>query len=101
MNAPCATATARYTPFKRLENARLSGTAHRHRAFFTPGIRPGFGQSVSKLGIGGMQRPQGVALHLVAVFQTRQFSDLRPVPCEPVETADMALVAQNPCPKNA
>ena len=38
--APCNTARPGYTSLKRLENANQSGTAHRHRAFFTPGIRP-------------------------------------------------------------
>jgi len=84
MNAPCTPARPGYTPLKRLRNANYSGTAHRHRAFFTPEIRPGFWQSVSKPGIGGMQRPQGVALHLLAVSQTRQFPDLIRFPAEPV-----------------
>ena len=41
--APCNAALAGYTSLKRLENATTSGTAHRHRAFFTPGIRPDSG----------------------------------------------------------
>ena len=48
--APCNTARPGYTSLKRLRNARLSGTAHRHRAFFTPEIRPDSGRQSPTIG---------------------------------------------------
>jgi hypothetical protein len=39
--APCIGPALAYNLFKRLGNASYSGTAHRHRAFFMPAIRPG------------------------------------------------------------
>ncbi len=44
MSASCSSARPGYTSLKRLENASRSGPAHRHRAFFTPGIRPDSGR---------------------------------------------------------
>lgn len=53
MNAPCTPARPGYTSLKRLENANYSGTAHRHRAFFTPEIRPDSGGQSPNRGLAG------------------------------------------------
>lgn len=60
MSASCSSARPGYTSLKRLENARLSGTAHRHRAFFTPGIRPDSGRQSPIGGLVGMHSSNAV-----------------------------------------
>jgi len=51
--APCVAGRPGYTSLKRLGNASRSGTAHRHRAFFTPEIRPDSGRQSPIGGLAG------------------------------------------------
>lgn len=68
--APCVAPCVGYTFLKRLENAKFKRSRTPTTCLFYARNPPGFRSPVSdNRGIGGMQRPQGVALHLNAVFQ--------------------------------
>lgn len=70
MSASCSSARPGYTGGKRLENAKFKRPCTPTTCLFYARNPPGFRSPVSdNRGIGGMRRPQGVALHLNAVFQ--------------------------------
>ena len=58
--APCVAPCVGYTFLKRLKNANYSGPAHRHRAFFTPGIRLDSGRQSPIGGLAGMHSSDAV-----------------------------------------
>ena len=68
--APCNTGRPGYTSLKRLRNAKFKRPCTPTTCLFYARNPPGFRPPVSdNRGIGGMQRPQGVALRLNAVSQ--------------------------------